>query len=297
MAIPSQSEMFYIVLELVKDLPSFTRGKAKEIVVESLKLSEAEQNEKTSSGVPIYGSRVGWAVSWLSDANYVERISYGTYRITERGKEVLNLNISRKDFTALLREDRLEHMAIGVNEKESDVTVEQEKSPDELLDEAIKTINDQLANYLMTNIMRIEGRAGDTFFEKIVTDLIAKMGYGEGQVTKASKDAGIDGIITTDSLGFDPILIQAKRYSSGNTVGRPEVQAFAGALGAVTRGVFITTSTFSKDAVDFAKGYPHATIVLIDGKKLTELMIEYGVGVSEERSISIKHLDRDYFEI
>ena len=122
------------------------------------------------------------------------------------------------------------------------------------------------------------------------------MGYGKGNVTSASNDRGIDGIIKTDPLGFNPILIQAKRYAKEHSVGRPEIQSFAGALGAVTRGAFITTSYFTQGAIEFAKSYPHADIVLIDGKKLTELMIQYNLGVSVERDIYIKRIDNDYFE-
>ncbi len=300
MAIPSQSAMFYVVLKLVRDLPCFTRRQMKQLVCDTLRLSEAERNEKTGSGAPIYSSRVGWAISWLSDAKYVERTERATYRITNRGKEVLELGLSDKEFTALLRKDRLIVMSgaepnavIQSEDNES----EQIRSPEEIMDETLQTMNTQLANSLISEILKVEGRQGDTFFEKLVTDLIEKMGYGEGRVTPASFDGGIDGIVTTDRLGFDPIKIQAKRYSMDNPVGRPEVQSFAGALGSTTRGAFITTSTFSLPAIDFAKNYPHATILLIDGRKLAQLMIEYNVGVSEERVIRIKRIDNDYFDI
>lgn len=157
-------------------------------------------------------------------------------------------------------------------------------------------IQRQLSREIMDTIMAISGRRGDSFFEKVVTDLLEKMGYGKGTVTQASSDRGIDGIIRTDPLGFNPILIQAKRYANDHTVGRPELHGFAGALGAVTRGVFITTSHFTSSAIEFAKNYPHADIVLIDGKKLMELMIRYNVGVSVEREIYIKRIDNDYFD-
>lgn len=300
MAIPTQSEMFYVVLKIVKDLPVFTRRGVKQLVCDELHLTDDEQKEKTDGGALIFESRTGWAVSWLSDANYVERIGRARYRITERGKEVLGLNLSVRDFSALLRKERLELVSsadsIAPDPTQEDVSSEQTKSPEEILDDTIKTLNNQLATSLMSEILKIEGREGDSFFEKLVTDLITKMGYGEGRVTSASNDAGIDGIVTTDKLGFDPILIQAKRYSLDHPVGRPEVQAFAGAMGAVTRGVFITTSTFSQPAISFAKSYPHSTISLIDGKRLTELMIEHNVGVSEERTISVRKIDNDYFE-
>ena len=301
MAIPSQSEMFYVLLKLVRDLPEFSRGSAKELVCDHLSLSASEQNETTSSGARIYESRVGWSVSWLFAAGYVERIGRAKYRITERGKEVLSQNLPLDDFTAQLRKDRLERINQNTGEGSADfaeenTVSENQKSPEEIIDETISTMNYQLSNELMDYILNIEGRPGDNFFERLVTDLIAKMGYGKGRVTSASNDGGIDGIITTDRLGFDPIMIQAKRYSPGNPVGRPEVQAFAGALGAVTRGIFITTSSFSQPAIEYAKSYPHATILLINGKKLTELMIEYNVGVSDARSVTIKKIDSDYFD-
>ena len=297
----TQNEMFQLVLNLVKDLPEFTRGQAKQLVRDYLKLTDQEKNEKTSSNVPVFESRTGWAVSWLSDANYIERIRRATYRITDRGNEILANNLPLNEFVAQLKADRMK-LVSSSEETSADTSFDEEisdqvKSPDEILDETINKLNDQLANSLMSSILSIEGRVGDTFFEKLVTELVEKMGYGEGRVTPASNDNGIDGIITTDKLGFDPILIQAKRYALDHQVGRPEIQSFAGALGSVARGVFITTSSFSKPAIEFANGYPHATISLIDGKRLTELMIEYNLGVSEERTIRLKKLDSDYFDL
>ena len=115
-------------------------------------------------------------------------------------------------------------------------------------------------------------------------------------MTQYKGDGGIDGIITTDALGFDPIYTQAKRYAVNSRVGRPEIQGFAGALGSVTRGVFITTASFTAEAMEWVKGYPHATIILIDGRKLTQLMIKYNMGVATESTIDIKRVDIDYFE-
>ena len=297
--IPTQNEMFKLVLQLVQDLPEFTRRQAKELVCDSLRLSDIEKNEKTSSGVAVYESRAGWSVSWLNDANYIERIRRATYRITDKGKNIISMNLPISDFVMQLKKDRMKLMVSEGDEVLPVETVnsfDQTKSPEEILDETIQMMNEQLANSIMNAIIRIEGPSGDYFFEKLVTELIEKMGYGKGYVTSVSNDKGIDGIITTDKLGFDPIMIQAKRYALGNQVGRPEIQAFAGALRTVTRGVFITTSSFSKPAIEFAKSYPHATILLIDGEHLTKLMIEYNLGVLEERAIRVKKLDSDYFE-
>lgn len=296
MGIPSQTEMFQYVLTTMSNHSQFTRGQAKNAVCERLNLSVEEQNQRTGSDVPIYESRTGWAVSWLAAAGYVERISRGTYVITESGKRILGENLNAAEFAR-----RLQAEINRQNQNEGGQIAEQEDSisnisPMEQLDVIVKEMHNQLSHEIMAAIMSVEGRAGDTFFERIVTDLLEKMGYGKGSVTPASNDGGIDGIIKTDPLGFNPILIQAKRYKPDHSVGRPEIQSFAGALGAVTRGAFITTSHFSQGAIEFAKSYPHSDIVLIDGKKLTELMIQYDLGVSIERDISIKRIDNDYFE-
>lgn len=299
MAIPSQTEMFQYLLNLMAGYPEFSRGQAKTAVCEKLKLSEAERAQRTDSGAAVYESRVGWAVSWLNDAGYLVRVRRGVYTVTDAGRAVLKERLSLPDFVARLRADRdirLRGSVQTVLPESEEAAGLDETSPIERLDSAIAEMRDQLSGELMETIMSIEGRAGDTFFEKIVTDLLEKMGYGQGTVTPASNDKGIDGVIKTDPLGFNPILIQAKRYGKDHPIGRPEVQGFAGALGSVSRGAFITTSNFTSGAMDFAKTYPHADIVLIDGKKLTDLLIEYNVGVSVERKILVKRMDQDYFE-
>jgi len=300
MAIPSQTEMFKVVLQIMADKQQLSRRQCKAEVRERLNLTEADVEEKTSSGVRVYESRVGWAMSWLSDATYITRINRGVYQITDAGRQVNALNLSPTELGVKVRQERSEHMENlesdpPAADSQIDSIEEVEQNPQERLDAAVKELHDQLANDLLKAIMEPEGRDGDTFFEKIVTDLLEKIGYGEGRVTQASNDGGIDGIIKTDPLGFDPILIQAKRYSLDNKVGRPEIQRFAGALGSVSRGVFITTSSFQKTAIDWARNYPHATLVLIDGKQLVNLMIQYGLGVSTDRVIKIQHLDTDYF--
>lgn len=296
MGIPSQTEMFKFVLETMSGYPQFSRQQARSAVCEKLELSDEEQNQKTSSGAAIYESRTGWAVSWLCAAGFITRVCRGTYVITEKGRHILREDLNAGEFARRLQTERNNQ-----TQSEGGQSVEQEDlicdtSPTERLDIIVKEMHSQLSHEIMNAIMSVEGRAGDFFFEKIVTDLLEKMGYGKGSVTSASNDRGIDGMIKTDPLGFNPILIQAKRYALEHSVKRPEIQGFAGALGAVTRGAFITTSYFSQGAVDFAKTYPHSDIVLIDGKKLTELMIQYNLGVFVERDIYIKRIDSDYFE-
>lgn len=167
----------------------------------------------------------------------------------------------------------------------------EEVSPLELIDEAFSQITADLQETLLTSILDKD----PVFFEQLVVDLLVQMGYGEGRQTKPTNDGGVDGIIATDALGFDPIYVQAKRYSPDHKVGRPELQGFAGALGSITRGVFITTSSFAETAVEWARHFPHATLVLIDGERLTQLMIQYDLGVSTEKVYRLKRIDSDYF--
>lgn len=297
MAIPSQTVMLQIVLKTMAEYSQFSRRQAIDAVCEVLHLSVEEQNQTTSSGAAIYESRTGWAISWLNAAGYVARVKRGVYAITEKGRHILEEELSSDEFSGRVYQEVRNSQV----QEEGEQTAAADDfisdiSPMEQQDAIVKEMHSQLSHEIMDMIMSVEGRAGDIFFERVVTDLLEKMGYGKGTVTAASNDGGIDGIIKTDPLGFNPILIQAKRYAPDHSVGRPEIQAFAGALGAVTRGAFITTSHFSKGAIEFAKSYPHSDIVLIDGRKLTELMIQYDLGVSVERVIYIKRLDSDYFE-
>ena len=166
------------------------------------------------------------------------------------------------------------------------------KSPQEQMSDLADEMNDVLGNELLQLIMDRD----PSFFEKVVVDPIAAMGYGKGEVTSRSHDGGIDVLVTTDELGFRPIYTQAKRYGKGNTVGRPMLQSFVGALNGARNGVFITTSSFTKEAEEYARNYPNATISLIDGHRLTDLMIKYNLGVATESVIEIKRVDSDYYE-
>lgn len=315
MAIPTQSEMFFIVLRLFGQGQEWRRKDMKALVASTLCLSEEDRETRTNSGIPVFESRTGWAISNLAAAGFLEKGSAAhSYRITRKGSEALledgaEKAISRDVYRAIHSTSKdLESDGLVDNEAPTqpdepqvkDVSLEDDSeseqiSPEEQIDKGAEALHQQLRRDLMDKIMSIEGRDGDTFFEELVTKLLVNMGYGIGRLTPASGDQGIDGIVTADALGFDPVYIQAKRYSKGNSVQAPIVQQFAGALGAVTRGVLITTSTFSKGARRVAESYPHATIRLIDGDELTRLMVEYDLGVATERVVKIKRLDSDFF--
>lgn len=311
MPIPTQSRMFVIVLREYADGTERTRQEMKAHVAAILNLTEEERHLLTRSGTPVYASRVAWAVFHLKNAGFLVRSAeQPSYHITDAGMDALQIG----DDTAILRlinrstAERNVKMRRQPKNKDRSLPADTptaiqpstndtpSPNPIELIDSGETALNQQLADDLMERIMSIEGRDGDTFFERLVTKLLVSIGYGAGHVTPAANDGGIDGIITTDALGFDPIYVQAKRYSMNHPIGRPEIQQFAGALGSVTRGAFITTSTFTDGARRFAHEYPHATISLIDGDRLTELMIAHDLGVTTERVVRIKRMDSDFFE-
>lgn len=305
MAIPTQTEMFQIVLRFMGDSKERKRIDIIHNVRDMLGLSERECALVTSSGVPVYRSRVSWSVSYLARAGMLVKVAYGVYKISDYGRA----SVSKYDDARALADEMNKAIAeknpwktkkknsSKVTEAEDSQEEEalpdliNETSPQEQIDAAFAQLNGDLQDSLLSSIMEKD----PGFFERLVVDLLVKMGYGQGEQTRITNDGGIDGIIATDALGFDPIYVQAKRYSAEKHVGRPELQGFAGALGSISRGVFITTSSFAQSAVDWARHYPHATLVLIDGKRLTELMIQYDLGVSTEKVYRIKRIDGDYF--
>lgn len=305
MAIPTQTEMFRIALDLMSDGAARSRRGLKDYVLERLDISGIEAVQKTDSGVPVYESRVGWAISHLARAGLLARVKRGVYRITDEGRAALAMGLSADEFNGYLQKRIAEINPWGTKtggESSKDVVHDVERvsksaepaetSPQEQINALANELNDTLAQELIDLVMDRD----PVFFENLVVDLLERMGYGKGVVTKRSGDGGIDGLVTTDELGFRPICTQAKRYAADNKVGRATVQAFVGALNGAPNGVFITTSSFTKEALEYAKGYPGATLALIDGRHLAELMIKYDLGVSTENVIRIKRVDLDYFE-
>lgn len=305
MPIPAQTEMFLVVLQLMKDGKERKRIGIIHDARDMLGLSDRERALVTSSGVPVYRSRVSWSVSYLARAGMLSKVRHGVYRISDYGSSAvekydnpqllsdeINKAIAEKNPWKSKKKDAAKPREDNNSSSEGVLTdFNNETSPQEQIDAAFAQLNTDLQDSLLSSIMDKD----PGFFERLVVDLLVKMGYGQGEQTRITNDGGIDGIIATDALGFDPIYVQAKRYSAEKHVGRPELQGFAGALGSITRGVFITTSSFAQSAIDWARHYPHATLVLIDGKRLTELMIQHDLGVSTEKVYRIKRIDGDYF--
>ena len=304
MSIPTQTDMFGIVLGIMQDGQERSNYKLRDDVVEQLGLTEEDLIEKTPAGNPFIQSRTGWSLSYLNRAKLIDRISRGVYRVNDEGRRVNGLGLSGSDFYQELRRliDERDPWNIGADKGDKGsavpsgkppVTAEAaEKSPQEQIGDLAEEMNETLGNELLALIMDKD----PDFFERVVVDLMEAMGYGRGRVTEHSNDGGIDGMISTDELGFRPIYTQAKRYQDDHKIGRPVVQSFVGALNGARNGVFITTSSFTQEAIDYALSYPNATISLIDGRKLTNLMIKYNLGVATESVVEIKRVDSDYFE-
>lgn len=304
MSIPTQTDMFAIVLELMQDGLERSNCEVRDDLIAPLGLTDEDLAEKTPAGNPVVQSRTGWSLSYLNRAKLIDRVTRGVYRVNDEGRRVHGLGLTGADFYQELRRliDERDpwHVRTDKNADGSSVpdgkapltTGATEKSPQEQISDLAEEMNETLGNELLALIMDKDS----DFFEKVVVDLMEAMGYGKGKVTAHSNDGGIDGMVSTDELGFRPIYTQAKRYQADHKVGRPVVQSFVGALNGARNGVFITTSSFTWEAIDYALAYPNATLSLIDGRKLTNLMIKYGLGVATESVVEIKRIDSDYFE-
>lgn len=244
-------------------------------------------------------NRIGWAKSYLKQAGLLEITGRGIFRITPRGKDVLNSNPDHINIKFLQQFSEFaafrEGDASAGEGKEPEKLAESSTTPEELLESGYRTIRTALAADLLQKIKS----CSSYFFERLVVELLVKMGYGgnlkdAGKVTGKGSDEGIDGIINEDKLGLDVIYIQAKKWEG--TVSRPEIQKFAGALlgQKAKKGVFITTSAFTNEAREFVARLD-SKIVLIDGEQLAQLMIDYNLGVSTVSTYEIKRIDSDYF--
>ncbi|ALT68988.1 restriction endonuclease [Methanobrevibacter millerae] len=295
--IPKFKEFYFPVLSFFKDNDIHTKKEVSNYIAKFFELNENDLNEKTSKGSKLkYEDRTQWAVNHLYRATLLKRIERGKYLISEEGKKVLNQEINQIDENFLNNYDSFKKYRNLEKNKDNMVGDNQNQSPSERLDVAYNEINEELSESILDEIKSKDSK----FFEKLVVDLLLKMGYGgfrddAGRPTQQSNDEGIDGIINEDILGLDKIAIQAKRHE--NSIGRPDLQRFAGALSGkgIKKGVFITTSYFSKNAKNYVKNHSERSIVLIDGKKLAKLMIEFNLGTSIVHSYDVKKIDMDYF--
>lgn len=304
--VPTYDEVMLPLLKAAADGP-LTRAEAAERVSDLMGLTIEQRTAlMPKAGHPIIRDRVGWARTYLVQAGLLRSVKRGVFEITDRGRELLAKGPPRISVDLLLEYPEFRAFRARSGDDESDETPQEaalapeaDSTPEDRIDAALKEIDVALRDNLLSRIRS----ASPAFFERLVIELLTKMGYG-GSRTEAAKhlggpgDGGVDGVIKLDPLGLDVVYIQAKRYAADNGVGRPAVQSFAGALDThgATRGVFMTTSYFSADAIDCANTIRTKQIVLIDGDRLADLLIAHDVAVREDRRVLIKRLDEDFFE-
>ena len=294
------------MLPLLTSLKDGKEHSSKELITKLIldfNLREEEISEQIpSQRQPTINNRIHWANTYMRKAGLIDSVSRGIYRITEEGLRVLNANPTRIDVKFLSKYPDFVEFQKGTskvistkNEKNQELEITQ--TPEE----ALATIYSQLSSALAHDLLEKVLAQTPYFFENLVVELLVKMGYGgsiedAGKAIGKSGDEGIDGVIKEDKLGLDVIYVQAKRWQQNNTVGRPDLQAFVGALAGQggKKGVFITTSSFTREAE--AYNPQNVKIVRIDGKKLAQLMIDYNIGVSTRAVYEIKRIDLDYFE-
>ena len=299
MAVPMFFEFFKPFLSAINDGQVHSLKDVRERVANDLKLSKEDIEEMLPSNKQRrFDNRIAWSRTYLDRAGLIETVDRGKYKITLEGMKALSSNEkidrhylekfeSYKSFKSL-RHDR----ELNYNQANDIV------SPEEELENAFMQISSSLEEDLLLEVKKLDPKD----FEKVVLKLLLKMGYGSdidgaAQLTPITNDEGIDGIIKEDILGFDNVYIQAKRWKEDTVIGRTEIQKFVGALQGkqAQKGIFITTSRFADTAKDFIKLLSNVKVVLIDGKKLSELMVKYNLGVYVEQVFEIKKIDRDFF--
>jgi restriction system protein len=307
MPIPDYQSVMLPLLRFAGDGTEHKFRDAVEALALEYQLTPDERSELLPSGTaPLFDNRVGWARTYLKQAGLLESPKRGVLRITERGKATLSESPQRIDVKFLdqfsefrefrtKRSDTASTAAVEATAPAAQPTPEAE-TPEDRLAAAYRRIRQDLESELLD---QVKG-SSPAFFERLVVDLLVAMGYGgsrrdAGRALGKSGDGGIDGIIKEDKLGLDVIYLQAKKWEG--TVGRPEIQKFAGALQGhrAAKGVFITTSSYTRDALEYVNMI-NTKIILIGGQELAALMIDHNVGVTRVGMYELKKVDADYFE-
>ncbi len=300
MAIPDYQSCMLPLLRYAADGQEHQLKDAVQQLAQEFNLTDEELNEFLPSGQqPVFINRIGWARTYLKKAGLFSSPRRGYFQITSRGQTVLREAPRQINVKYLERFPEFLEFKSARKDSSEEGLPEVESVPGQTPHEALETAYERLRSELAAEILQTLKSSDPTLFENIVVELLVKMGYGgsrkdAGRAIGRTGDEGIDGIIKEDHLGLDNIYIQAKRWES--TVGRPELQKFAGALQGqrARKGIFITTSEFSKEAHEYVSRID-SKIVLIDGKALSRLMIDFGVGVTTVASYDVKKIDSDYF--
>ena len=300
---PTWEQFMLPILKVLEDGQTLSRRDAGTHAAKAAGVDELLMKEVIASGQLLYQNRAGWALSFLTNVGALERPARAKYTITDAGRELLakfpngmreqDVNALGEDPNSAIRP----YQSTGPRATNTERAAEESSSltPIEQVESGVARVHEEVAGELLARLQGSE----PAFFEQAVVDLLLAMGYGgtggRGSATQLTNDGGIDGVIDQDVLGLSRVYIQAKRYADDNAVGRPEVQAFVGALsGKADSGVLITTSRFSDGANEYVASIP-TRIILIDGKRLTDLMIRYGVGVQVRDTYRIVEVDEDFF--
>ena len=309
MTIPTHYEAMLPILNIMKDQREYKTNQLVESISKQLDLTEEEMNEKVPSGSSRLYDRITWANSYMKHANLIERVDRGIYKITQQGLDVLSENPQKIDLKYLCKfpafiewhgktnskkditNDTSSSTKLENYESELENDNVSNKTPIDLIEKGRAELENELQYDLLEKIKSLS----DQGFENLVLKLFKKMEYGDPKHTGKSGDHGIDGIIGQDKLGLEKIYVQAKKWQ--NPVGERELRDFVGSLQAkhTQKGIFITTSNFSPSARQWIRD-AHVNVILIQGTMLTELLIQYDVGVSTYETIALKKMDEDYFE-
>lgn len=296
MAIPSFQSFMLPTLQVFSDGKEHDIREIKEAIIRDFSFTKEDLEEMLPSQRQTrVANRIYWSVTYLRKALLLEMVARGKYQITERGQQLLAK--SPKKIDAKLLSHYPEYIAFAGKSNSDGETCETvgDQTPEDLIDSTISKVNEQLSDDLLALIMQKDY----SFFERLVVDILTKMGYGNFKhskniVTKKTGDGGVDGIISQDRLGLDKIYVQAKRYSG--VVPISTIRDFVGSIPAGSqKGVFITTSDFPRSATEYIKTRPE-NIILINGEYLAKLMVEYGIGTQTSHVYEVKKIDNDYFE-
>jgi restriction system protein len=301
MAVPDFQSVMRPMLAMLADRQEHSVTELRGRLAEHFALSPEELDLEIPSGrAKLFANRVGWATTHLYRSGLIERPRRSIYRITQRGEKVLSHQPDRVDLRVLSQFEEFHEFRGRAGDRTATTAVEtspdeQDQTPDEQMETAYRLLRSALAAEVLDRVKEQSPR----FFEQLVLDVLRAMGYGGSHDAAVERlgqsgDEGVDGVIREDELGLNLIYVQAKHWQ--NPVGRPEIQKFFGALHGkrASKGVFITTSIFSSEARIYADGVT-PRVILVDGKDLARLMIDYGVGVASTRKYEIKRIDLDYF--
>ena len=303
MSVPGYQEFMFPILKCLYDRKPYHKKKICEKMIEVFNLTQEQLDERLpSQAEPTYINRVGWAITYMKKAGLIDSPTRACYVITDEGKKLVDNNVINLNTKYLRKYPSFVDFQKASHDTSAKETVDVAKD-DETPYEKIVSYNAVIKKSICDDLLNKILEQSPYFFEQLVVDLLVSMGYGgniedAGKATKKSGDEGIDGLIKEDKLGLDTIYIQAKRYKKDNLVGRPTIQQFIGALQlkGARKGILITTSDFTKEAIEAVSYSTTVSIVLINGLKLVDLMYEHNIGVGVEKVIQIKKIDNDYFD-